>query len=213
MEQTKKKGTNNMSGKNKIPYSIEYEIVENERFDLPDHTCTIIDKSIQLNEQIRLANQQLREAAQNYARVNSKLVNKINDAHQRIAVVEAQNKELQFTREYIEKLSSGATSSNAADVIQMTIRLKVLEDVSEILEDVLSVTGRHYSSSSYFKTTIQPKTAKYIKDSAIERQEVAKRNKEVALSKLTDDDLSALGLKRRDLFIKSNNDDYEEEDD
>lgn len=164
-----------------------------ERYELPANTCPIIDKTIAGLEEIRTANEQLREASHAYLRDNKQYAvanTRLVEENERL---EKENKSLQITRDWLSDVSSGAITSDASKVIELEARLMEYKNVSDVLEDALRIATRSITMYK-FRRLLKDSSQEYLMQTEERRQKEELALRTSGLNKLTEDERLALGI-------------------
>lgn len=171
-----------------------------KRLSLPANTCPQIDEMIKMLEQLRTANEILREASVEYHRQNTLVLSDIEELEKENDSLKYQNANLQLTREYIDDVKSGAISIHASTLIDITIErdlLKATNDklkaVQDVLDNVLAAVAK-ITNRNRLNVHLSTNTRKWLVSTECVRKEHKKNLILSGLDKLTEAEKLALAI-------------------
>lgn len=176
-----------------------------KRYPLPENTCPLIDKLLQMAEDIRSKNEELRSASQSYYRDNKSLIANTEVVIQKCLSLIEENKKLQITRKYLEDIHKKSISYKTKELITLRVEVLELKATEDMVFDLVSAI-RDIGQISRIKQKVTDTTLAYIDINEKKFNDKKKELKNQALNKLTIEERRALNISNLD-----KEDDEEEE--
>ena len=161
------------------------------KYEIPPHTCPLVDATISALEKVRDANEKLRDACANYFRDNRKLATDIATVNSCNESLIQENAELRITREYLESIK---TSNPAIDtLVDLEVKLRLLITVEQHFEELFRVACDVINRNRLI-SKLSNETQRFIKATETTRKQKKQELLDSAIAKLTLNEIKALGI-------------------